>query len=132
MIVEIGEAATGTAVEDGIAIQCQGTIVVDAEARGGWPLDRVVKLELVVGDHFASTLVLVGEDTVLEGSDGVGVADGWALGWNVGCDVVGRDFKGTRVILIAAAGGLLCRDGRGHGGDEASGDEGLHDDYVKC
>ena len=75
MIVEIGEAATGTAVPDGIAIQCQGSVVVDAEARGGRPLDRVVKLELVVGDHFASALVLVGENTILEGSDGVGVAD---------------------------------------------------------
>ena len=132
MIVEVREAATGTAVPDGIAIQCQGTIVVDAEARGGWPLDRTVKLELVVGDNLASTLVLVREDPVLEGGDGVGVADGWALGWNVGCEVVGSDFKGTRVVLIAAAGGLLCRDGGGQGGDEGSGDEGLHDDYLKC
>ena len=52
------------------------------------------------------------------------------MAWDVGCDVVGSDFKGTRVILIAAAGGLLCGDGRGQGGDEGSGDEGLHDDYL--
>ena len=95
-------------------------------------MDWTVKLELVIGDHFASTLVLVGEDTVLEGGDGVCVADGWALGWNLRCDIVGSDFKGTRVILIAAAGGLLCRDGRGQGSDEGSGDEGFHDDYLKC
>lgn len=94
-------------------------------------MDWVVKLELVIGDHFAGTLVLVGEDTVLEGSDGVGVADGWALVWNVRCDVVGSDLKGTRVILIATAGCLLGGDGRGQDGDEGSGDEGLHDDYLK-
>ena len=132
MIVEVGEAATGAAPPEGIAIQCQRTIVVDAEARGGWPLDGAVKLELMVGDDLASTLVLVGEDTVLESGDGVCVADGWALVWNVRCEVVGSDCKGTRVILIAAAGGLLCRDGRSQGGDEGSGDEGLHDDYLKC
>ena len=132
MIVEVGEAAACTAVEDGIAIQCQRSIVVDAEAGGGWPLDWIVKLELVVGDDFAGTLVLVGEDTVLEGSDRVGVADGWTLVWNVRCDVVGSDFKGTRVILIATAGPCLCRDGRGQGGDEGSGDEVFHDDYLKC
>ena len=108
LIVEVGKPAAGTAVEDGIAIQCQGSIVVDAEARGGWPLDWAVKLELMVGDHFASALVLVSEDTVLEGNDGVDGAGGLALGWNVRCDVVGSDFKGTGVILIAAAGGLLC------------------------
>ena len=94
-------------------------------------MDRTVKLELVVGNNLAGTLVLVGENAVLEGGDGVGVADGWALGWNIRRDVVGSDFKGTRVILIAAAGGLLCRDGEGQGGDEGSGDEGLHDDYVR-
>ena len=94
-------------------------------------MDWAVKLELVVGDDFAGTLVLVGEDTVLEGSDGVRVADGWALGWNIRSDVVGSDFKGTRVVLIATAGACLCRDGRGQGGDEGSGDEGFHDDYLR-
>ena len=91
-------------------------------------MDWAVKLELVVGNNFASTLVLVGEDTVLEGDNRIYVTNGWALGWNVGCDVVGSDFKGTRVILIATAGALLGGDGRGQGGDEGSG-EGLHDDY---
>ena len=62
----------------------------------------------MIGDHFASTLVLVSEDTVLESNDGVDGAGGLALSWDVRCDVVGSDFKGTGVVLIAAAGGLLC------------------------
>ena len=64
-VIKVGEVATGAAVPDSSAMQSQGTVGADGEARGDWPLDWVVKLELVVGDDFTGTLVLVGEDTIL-------------------------------------------------------------------
>lgn len=65
-----------------------------------------VELELVVGDDFTGTLVLVGEYTVLQADDGVGGADGCALGGNRFGDIVGSYFKGTGIVLIATIGGL--------------------------
>lgn len=69
-------------------------------------MHRVVELKLVVCDDFTGTVVLVSEDTILEGDDGVGVADGLALSGDGLCDVVGSDFKSARVIFIAASGVL--------------------------
>lgn len=40
---------------------------------------RVVELELVIRNDFTGTIVLVRKDTVLEGNDGVGGADGFTL-----------------------------------------------------
>ena len=67
---------------------------------------RVVELKLVVCDDFTGTVVLVSEDAILESDDGIGVADGLALGRNGLCYVVWSDFKSARVILIAATGVL--------------------------
>lgn len=64
-IIEVRKAATQTTVEDGIAMQGQRSVGADGEARGGWPLHGVVKLKLVVGNDFARTFVLVGEDPIL-------------------------------------------------------------------
>lgn len=66
----------------------------------------VVELELMVCDDFTSTTILVGENTVLEADDGVCGADGWTLGRDVCCDIVGGDFKGAGVVFIAAVGVL--------------------------
>lgn len=60
----------------------------------------------MVCDDFTGAVILVSEDAVLEGDDWVGVADGFALGGNGLCDVVGSDFKGAGVVFIAAAGVL--------------------------
>lgn len=106
LAVKVGEVATGAAVPEGIAMQGQGTVGADGEARSDWPLDWVVELKLVVGDDFTGTLVLIGEDTVLEGDDGVGGAHGFSLLRDVVGDVVGSYFKGTGIILITAVGGL--------------------------
>ena len=105
-IVKIGEVPARTAVEDGIAMQRQGSVGADGETRGGGPLHRVVELKLVVGDDFAGTIVLVREDTVLEADNGVGVADGLTLGGDGLGDVVRGDFKGAGVVFIAATRGL--------------------------
>ena len=105
-VVKVGEVATGAAVPDGTAMQGQGTVGADREARGDWPLDWVVELKLVVGDDFTGTLVLIGEDTVLEGDDGVGGAHGFNLLRDCVGDVVGSYFKGTGIVLIATVGGL--------------------------
>ena len=61
-------------------------------------MDRVVKLELLVGDDFAGTTILIGEDTILQRDDGIGGANGWTLGRDLIGDVVGSDFKGPRVV----------------------------------
>lgn len=58
----------------------------------------------MVRDDFTGSVVLVGEDTVFEGDDWVGGADGWALGRDIRGDVVGSDLKGAGVVLIAAVG----------------------------
>lgn len=64
--VQVGKAATQAAIPDSIAMECQGTVGADGEARSGWPLDWVVKLELFVCNDFAGTTVLIGEDTILQ------------------------------------------------------------------
>ena len=89
----------------------------------------VVELELVVGDDFTGTLVLVGEDTVLQADDGVGGADGWALGGNRVGDIVGSYLKGTGIVLIATIGGLTWH-GRSEDGEKGEGGEGFHLDGL--
>ena len=105
-VVKVGEVAAGAAVPEGTAMQGEGTVGADGEARSDWPLDWVVELKLVVGDDFTGTLVLIGEDTILEGDDGVGGAHGFDLLRDCVGDVVGSYFKGTGIVLITAVGCL--------------------------
>lgn len=90
-------------------------------------MDWFVELELVVGDDFTGPAFLIGEDTIFEGDDGVGGADGFALGGNGLGDVVGSDLEGAGVIFIAAT-GTLSGDGGGQDGEQGDGGEGLHGD----
>lgn len=99
-VVKIGKATTCAAIEDGIAIEPERPVGEDAKARGGWPLDGAVELELIVVDNFASTALLVGEDAILQGDDGIGGADGLTLGGYLIGDVVGGDFEGTGEVFI--------------------------------
>ena len=64
--IQVGKAAAQAAKPDRIAMECEGTVGADGEARSGWPLDWVVKLKLLVCNHFTGTTILIGEDTVLE------------------------------------------------------------------
>ena len=105
-VVDVGEITTGAAIEDGIAIYCQGSVGADGEARSGGTLDGVVELELVIGDDFTGTMILVGEDTILQADDGVGVADGFGLRRDIFGDVVRGDFESASVVLIAPVGSL--------------------------
>ena len=65
LAVKVGKAATQAAIPNSIALECEGTVGADGEARSGWPLDWVVKLKLLVCNNFAGTTVLIGEDTIL-------------------------------------------------------------------
>lgn len=69
-------------------------------------MDGVVELELVVGNDFTGTVLLVGEDTVLQADDRVDGADGWARGRDLVGDVVGSDFEGAIEVLTATVGVL--------------------------
>ena len=42
-------------------------------------MHQFVELKLAIGDHFTGGVILIGEDTILEGDDGVGVALGESL-----------------------------------------------------
>lgn len=128
-IIKIGEAATKATIKDSIAIQRQRPVGADGEARGGWPLDRVVELKLVVCNDLTGTAVLVSEDTILESDDGIGGADGFGLVRDVLGDVVGGDFEGAGIVFVAAV-AHLSRDSGSQSGEEGKGSEGLHGDDV--
>ena len=64
--IQVGKAAAQAAKPDRIAMKCEGTVGADGEARSGWALDWVVKLELLVCNDFAGTTILIGEDTIFE------------------------------------------------------------------
>ena len=106
LAVKVGKAATRAAIPESVAFECEGTVGADGEARGGWPLNGVVKLKLLVCNDFAGTTVLIGEDTVLQRDDGIGGANGWALGRDCIGNVVRSNLKGASVIFIAAVGSL--------------------------
>ena len=93
--VQVGKAATQAAIPESIAFKCEGTVGADGEARGGWTLNGVVKLKLLVCNDFASTTVLIGEYTVLQRDDGVGGANGWTLGRDCIGDVVRSNLEGA-------------------------------------
>ena len=88
-------------------------------------MDRVVELELVVGNDLTGTAVLISEDTILESDDRIGGADGLGLGRDVLGDVVGGDFEGAGIVFVAAV-ARLSRDGGSQSGEEGDGSEGLH------
>ena len=71
-------------------------------------MDRVVELKLAIGNDFTSAVILVGEDTILQGDDGVGIAFDLSLWRYRGsiANVEGSDFKGAHVVLVAAVGVL--------------------------
>lgn len=71
-MVEVREAAALAAVEDGAAADCEGAIGADGKAIN---VDRVrlywvIELELLVGDNLTLSVILVGEDTILQNHDG--------------------------------------------------------------
>jgi len=106
LVIEIGEAATQTPKPYSIAIQGQRSVGADGKAGGDWSLDGGVELELVVGNDFTGTVLLVGEDTVLQADDGVGGADGFDRGRDIVGDVVGSDFEGAIEVFTATVGVL--------------------------
>ncbi len=71
-------------------------------------MDWVVELELMIGDDFTGTAILVGKDTILQSDDRVGGAHGFGLGGNgCGCaDIVGSYLEGARVVLVTTIGSL--------------------------
>ncbi len=60
----------------------------------------------MIGNDFTGTIVLVREDTILKGDDGVGGADGFTLCRNGLGDIVGGDFEGAGVVFVTAVGSL--------------------------
>ena len=110
MVVDVGKSTAVATIEDGVAVQGEGTVGADGEARGGGPLHGVVILELAVGDDLSGATILIGEDTVFESDDGVDGADGLGLRGDVVGVVEKGNLKGTGIILIAPV-GRLSRDG---------------------
>ena len=105
-VVEVGKVATQTAVPECIALEREGSVGTDGEARGDWPLHGTVELKLVVGDDFTGAMILIGKDTVLQADDGVGGANGFTLSRDILGDIVGSYLKGTVKVLVTAVGSL--------------------------
>ena len=62
-IIEIVEGAAQAVVEDGVSVNRQSVVAVDAEASSveGIVLQMQIVLELVVGNDLACSLALVGQ-----------------------------------------------------------------------
>ena len=82
MAVEVGEAAAVAGPPDGVTVECEGAVTVDAETVDDGSLDWLVKLELRVGYHFAGASLLIEEFAIVEGDDWDGVATDHSLLWN--------------------------------------------------
>ena len=69
--IQIGEIAADAGVEDGAAANGQGVVAVDTETRIVFSpgLERIVELELSIGNNLTLAVVLVVEDAVLKDYD---------------------------------------------------------------
>lgn len=69
LVVQVVEVATQALVEDSLVAKDEGAVAADSEARGvdSIGLEDGVELELAVGDDLTLAVVLVLQDTVVEG-----------------------------------------------------------------
>ena len=117
--IQVREIAADARVENGAAEDRQGLVVlVDTEASGSLVarLYRAVKLELVVGNDLASTLLLIGQFAILESYDGSLSAFGNALrqalaSWNG--KVSSRSTNLLQEITLGGCGSIDWADLKG-------------------
>lgn len=70
-VLWVVRVATQALVEDGASRVCEGVVLADREAAGekSIRLQRLIELELGVGNDVAGTSLLIFEDTTLESDD---------------------------------------------------------------
>ena len=90
MTVQVGEAAAIARIENGVAVDCERTVAVDAETRCSWTLDRVVELKLEILYNLPSASILVQKLAIVQGNDGDRLTVHDPLAW----DVLTGDFEG--------------------------------------
>ena len=77
-MVEVGKGSALAAIENSATADCESTVCTNGKTGGeqGIRLQDVVELELLVGDDFTLSVVLIGQDAVLQNDD-------WGVGANL-------------------------------------------------